>query len=324
MERTKKNQPKVSVMIVTYNQEDLIGETIDSVLNQDYPNLEIVVADDASTDNTPKIIKQYYDKYPDIIVPVLNQNNLGITGNSNASFFACKGEFIALLGGDDLFLPGKISKQVKAFDDPEVVLSYHPVDVFLHQTNETLFLTNQTVKEQINDVYDIISKGGVPGASSIMVRASACPEHGFDPAFPVVSDWIFSIETAYKGKVKEIPELLGRYRKHGRGASERTFELLDESLLTLSTIQQHYPNDERLAEACSEGRYRYLCGELFRQLSSLNYMRFKLVAEKIAEDIPKTKKVQWRFISILMLHPLLFKTAGVFIPKVKNLVKRFV
>ncbi|GHY71474.1 glycosyl transferase family 2 [Vibrio cholerae] len=323
MENSEKYNPKVSVMIVTYNQEDLISETIDSVLNQDYPNLEIVIADDASTDNTPKIIQGYYERYPKIIVPIFNDKNLGITGNSNASFFACTGEYIALLGGDDIFLPGKISKQIEAFSDPDVVLSYHPVDVFLHQTGETLFITNQTGKERINNVYDIISKGGIPGASSIMVRASACPCHGFDPMFPVVSDWIFSIETAYKGKVVEIPELLGRYRKHGRGASERTFELLEESLLTLSTIQERYPNDEKLFEACREGRYRYLCGEMFRQLSKKNHERFKLLVEKVDKDIPDSKKVQWLIISKLINYPMVFNASSIFLPKVKNLIKRF-
>ena len=324
MESEKTNYPKVSVMIVTYNQEHLIGETIDSVLEQDYPNLEIVVSDDASTDKTQEIIRQYYNKHPDVIVPVFNDKNLGITGNSNAAFFKCTGELIALLGGDDLFLRGKVTKQVEVFHDPEVVLSYHPVDVFSHQTDETLFLTNQTCKEKIHDVYDIIAKGGIPGASSIMVRTSACPAHGFNPNFPVVSDWIFSIETAYNGKVVEVPELLGRYRKHGAGASERTFELLDESLLTLTTVQSMYPNDNKLILACRDGRYRYLCGELFRQLSTSNYSRFVTLSQRIEQDLPEHRKGQWKLIAILSRSSILFKIVGFFVPKLKNLVKRFI
>ena len=317
-----KNKPKISVMIVTYNQEDLIQETIDSVLEQGYENLEIVVADDASTDATPKIIKEYYDKYPDIIVPVLNEKNLGITGNSNAAFFACSGEFIALLGGDDLFLSNKLSKQIEVFTDEDVVLSYHPVDVFLHQTGESLFISNQSKNEQLNDVYEIISKGGIPGASSIMVRKSACPEHGFDPDLKVVSDWIFSIEVAYRGKVVEVSEVLGKYRKHGKGASERTFELLDESLLTLDKIQQKYPSDTRLKEACSLGRYRYLCGELYRQIDRSNYGRALYLTKKMSFDIPLEKRKQWILISAFTNNKILFRIASYLLPKVKNILKR--
>ncbi|CAG8871249.1 hypothetical protein PS627_04368 [Pseudomonas fluorescens] len=267
--------PKVSVMIITYNQEHLIGETIDSVISQNYQNLEVVVADDASTDGTQAVIKAYQEKYPELVKPVLNPVNLGITGNSNAAFFACTGDLVAVLGGDDLFLPGKIASQVKQFEDPEVVLSYHPVEVFFHQTGEVLFTSNTTEKERINDVYDIIGKGGIAGASSVMVRRSACPEHGFDPSFPVVSDWIFYIEVAMKGKVKELSGIYGRYRKHGLGASERTFELLDESLRTLDVIRAHYPNDRKLEVACQRGGYRYVLGEVYRQVIKRNPEKIK-------------------------------------------------
>lgn len=258
--------PKVSVMIITYNQEDLISETIESVLFQNYPNLEIIVSDDASTDKTPEIILSYASRYPNVVIPVLNKKNIGITGNSNTAFFACTGEMVAVLGGDDLFLPHKISEQVKLFQNPEIVLSYHGVEIFQHQTGEILFTTNTTQNEDLNDAYDIISKGGIAGASSVMVRRSACPAHGFDPSFPVVSDWIFYIEVAMRGRVAKLDGVFGRYRKHGKGASEQTFNLLSESLRTLDVIQQHYPSDFKLKAACQKGAYRYLMGELFRQI----------------------------------------------------------
>lgn len=262
--------PKVSVMIVTYNQIDLIGETIESVVSQGYPNLEVVVADDASTDGTQAVIAEYQRKYPDCVKPVFNPVNLGITGNSNAAFEACTGELLAVLGGDDIFLPGKLIAQVKDFIDPDVVMSYHSVDIFIHQTGEVVFTTNTTEKERINDVYDVISKCGIPGASSLMVRRSACPSYGFDTRFPVVSDWMFCIEVALKGKVKELPGVYGKYRKHGVGASDRTFELLDESLRTLDIISARYPHDPKIQQACQAGANRYLLGELYRQIVKNN------------------------------------------------------
>jgi glycosyltransferase involved in cell wall biosynthesis len=257
-------------MIVTYNQVHLIGETLESVVSQGYENLEIVVADDASTDGTQAIIAQYQKAYPDVVKPVLNPVNLGITGNSNAAFMACTGELIAVLGGDDIFLPGKLAAQVKDFADPEVVMSYHPVEVFLHQTGEVLFTTNTTEKERVKDVHDVIAKCGIPGASSLMVRRSACPDYGFDTRFPVVSDWMFCIEVALKGKIRELPGVYGKYRKHGLGASERTFELLDESLRTLDIISSRYPHDPKIQAACRAGGNRYLLGELYRQIIKRN------------------------------------------------------
>lgn len=314
--------PKVSVMVVTYNQEDLISDTIESVLAQDYTDFEIVVSDDASTDGTANVIRDYEARFPGVVRGVYNKTNLGITGNSNTAFFACKGELIALLGGDDLFLPGKLSTQVTLFEDPEVMISYHGVDVFIHQTGEVIFTTNTSLKEEITDVYDLIAKGGIPGASSIMVRRSACPDHGFHPDFPVVTDWIFSIEVALKGRVKELHGVYGKYRKHGLGASERTFELLDESLKTLSVIAAAHPKNKRLQEVCMKGGYRYLLGELYRQVVKGNAE--KIVAlKKYFIDYSKGFRRVLTLAALDLLSrkwvlPIVSKT----LPKIKNLLKR--
>lgn len=316
-------KPKVSVMIITYNQEDLISETIESVINQNYENIEIVVADDASTDNTPAIINEYAKKYPGIVVPVLNTTNLGVTGNSNAAFFSCTGELIAVLGGDDLFLNGKIQSQVELFRDPNVVLSYHPVDIFLHQTNETLFITNMVEREKINDVYDLITKGGIPGASSVMVRRSACPSHGFDPQFPVVSDWIFFIEVAQQGKISSLSEVYGRYRKHGKGASERTLELLDESLNTLDVVVERYgQHDKRLVVACKQGKIRYVMGEIYRQIIKGSYDTVKRLSHIILENSDGILK--YKIFVAIVTNKFLFTIMSGILPKLKYVIKRYV
>lgn len=315
--------PKVSVMIITYNQEDLISETIESVINQDYENIEIVVADDASTDNTPAIIKEYAERYPGVVVPVLNSTNLGITGNSNAAFFACSGELIAVLGGDDLFLDGKIRAQVDLFKDEEVVLSYHPVDIFLHQTNETLYITNMIEREKINNVYDLITKGGIPGASSVMVRRTACPSHGFDPQFPVVSDWIFFIEVAMKGKIASLPDVYGKYRKHGNGASERTLELLDESLKTLDVVVQRYgQHDAKLVSICKKGKARYIFGEIYRQTIKGSYDTVKRLSDVVLDDSDGI--IKYKIFAFAIRNKTIFSIMSIISPKIKYVVKRYI
>lgn len=314
--------PKVSVMIFTYNQEHLISETIDSVLSQDYKNIEVVVADDASTDRTAEIIKEYEARFPSTIKAIYNQKNLGITGNSNAAFFACTGELVAVLGGDDIFLPGKISAQVALFDDPQVSISYHPVEIFTHQTGEVVFTTNTTMKEEIKDVYDLISKGGIPGASSVMVRRSSCPSHGFDPDFPVVADWIFYIEVALKGKVKELKGTYGRYRKHGFGASDRTFELLDESLRTLSVMRSRYPDDPKMQDACRKGGYRYVLGELFRQVVKGNATKVKYLERYLLEYSTGYKSATTKIMLIVLSKQWVLNAISKPLFSLKSFLKR--
>ncbi len=310
-----KEYPKVSVMIITYNQEHFIRETLDSVVSQNYPNLEVVVADDCSKDTTPQIILEYQQRYPNMIVPVLNPKNLGITGNCNAAFFACTGEFVAVMGGDDLFLPEKILKQVEQFkQDPEVVLSYHPVEIFNSADKKVLYITNQLPREDLGDAYEIITKGGIPGASSVMVRRSACPEKGFDIRLPVVSDWLFYIEVALRGKVVKLNGLYGKYRKHGAGASERTYELLNESLQTLEILLADHPDDVKLVEACKAGKARYLAGEVYRQLQNGNGALAYALSQKILST-----QFSIRYLGVLIVA-FIVRIAPVFGPAISRVL----
>lgn len=268
MKEFKQSSQKVSVMIITYNQQDFIAKTIDSVLSQDYENLEIVIADDASTDGTIKILKTYEEKFSNIKL-VLNPKNLGITGNSNAALLACTGDLIAVMGGDDLFLDGKISAQVKEFSkNSNLVLSYHPVEIFDSKTNKAIFLTNQRQREDTNSAIDIIRKLGAGGPSSIMVRKSACPIHGFDPAIPTASDWIFTIEVATKGEVQKLNHVYSRYRKHDNNIGHQLHKYFHEFFDTLDIVSKRYKNIPSMQSACIFARARLHAGEAFRKLST--------------------------------------------------------
>jgi glycosyltransferase involved in cell wall biosynthesis len=109
-------QPLVSICIPSYNAGKFIGDTIHSVLAQTYRNLEIIVCDDCSTDNTLQAVKSFTD--PRITVYV-NEQNLGCSGNYNRALSYAKGKYVKLLCADDLITPDCIEKQVKAFEDNE-------------------------------------------------------------------------------------------------------------------------------------------------------------------------------------------------------------
>lgn len=103
----------VSICIFSYNYEQFIAQAIDSVLSQQttFP-LEIIIGDDCSTDGTPAILKQYQQRYPDVIKLLLNDHNQGGTRNWVRTISQCQGKYIALLDGDDYFIdPLKLKKQ---------------------------------------------------------------------------------------------------------------------------------------------------------------------------------------------------------------------
>lgn len=100
--------PLVSVIVPTYNRARLIQEAIDSVLSQDYPNFELIVIDDGSTDNTAAIVGTIND----LRLRYVQQNNRGRSNARNHALSLARGDFITFLDSDDLYLPRKISLQV--------------------------------------------------------------------------------------------------------------------------------------------------------------------------------------------------------------------
>ena len=96
------SSPLVSISIITYNQKEYLKDCIESILIQNYDNIEIVIADDCSTDGSQELLNIYKERYPDKFVLKLAKKNRGITKNSNAAHFACSGKYIFIMGGDDL------------------------------------------------------------------------------------------------------------------------------------------------------------------------------------------------------------------------------
>jgi glycosyltransferase involved in cell wall biosynthesis len=112
-------RPLVSVIIPTYNRDWVVKEAIDSVLEQDFNDYELIVVDDGSDDNTPAILRAYGNK-----ITVLHQPNKGVSAARNRGIAAASGRLIAFLDSDDLWLPRKLSAQVKFFKDhPEAVIN---------------------------------------------------------------------------------------------------------------------------------------------------------------------------------------------------------
>lgn len=107
--------PPITLLLLCYNQQDTIGEAIAGALDQDYPNLEIVISDDASKDGTVEQIKACLDGYagPHRIKLLCNPENLGIGGNIDQAVRQSTGELIFIAGGDDVSLPARVSTVVQ-------------------------------------------------------------------------------------------------------------------------------------------------------------------------------------------------------------------
>lgn len=233
----KTNIPLVSVAIITYNQKDYLKECIESILCQDYKNIEIIIADDCSTDGTQIMLKEYDFNYPNKFVLKLSTKNQGITKNSNLAHFACSGKYIAWMGGDDLMLPGKIKKQVDFFESHnECAICYHNLDVFDSDTKKTLYFYNSKLKLN-GDISKTIKYGTFNGACSTMVRRNQTPSYGFDERIIIASDWLYWVETlANGGSINYIDEVLGKYRRHSNNITKFSSKLTQNDIDHLNSI----------------------------------------------------------------------------------------
>ena len=140
---------KVSVIIPAYNAENFIRKSLDSVVNQVYKNLEIRVVDDASTDSTKKIIKEYADK-DDRIIPFYQASNKGVSSARNIGLKAVSGEYVVFVDSDDELTPDAIRRMVDMADkyNSDFIDSYHLL--YLKNKNGKLYsFTEKKMPKQI-------------------------------------------------------------------------------------------------------------------------------------------------------------------------------
>ena len=111
---SKHNNPKVSVILPTFNRAHLIEKSIKSVLNQTYKKFELIIVDDYSTDNSVEVIENWISKNNKCLF-IKNKNNLGLTKSFNEAFANVKGDFFIDLAGDDSLMPECVSTQVSVY-----------------------------------------------------------------------------------------------------------------------------------------------------------------------------------------------------------------
>lgn len=203
---------KVSIIIPTYNGEKYIKETIDSCINQTYPNIEIIVIDDCSSDNTINILEEYGEK----IKLYLNKENQGISKNVNKGVSLSNGEYFILLGHDDILASNHIEVMISEFDGNDIV-SIHCnsmlIDSFGKEMRQARNDKTQTQKTN-NCLFELsldnfISSCGMIHRKDVFVRVS-----GWDETYKFYGEWLYYIKSIKYGEIKYTDKVKAFYRKH--------------------------------------------------------------------------------------------------------------
>ena len=210
---------KVSVLVITYNHEKFIAQALDSVLMQETDFIyEIIVGEDCSSDQTRKIVLAYGEKYPDKVRLLLPEQNLGMMYNFITTYRACRGQYIAILEGDDYWTSDrKLQKQVDFLDShQDCTACFHNVNVVYESDSKKSHPFHHRKLKQYFTLKDVVSRHFIPTCSTMFRRGVFDDFPAWYPSMPM-GDWPLHVLHAEKGLIGYIDELLGTYRLHEGG-----------------------------------------------------------------------------------------------------------
>lgn len=216
--------PKVSVIISTCNRSRFVCGAIESVLRQDFKDFEIIVVDDGSTDTTKEVVSKYKN------IRYIYQENKGRSEARNTGIRAASAEYVSFLDDDDIWLDGKLYKQV-------IFLNSHPETGLVHtfsevadedgnilgkETEKRLNFYKQAIK--IGYTYEGMSQLCIMFLSTVMLRKECFSRVGFfDGDIPAFEDWDFYLRLSLEYRISLIPEILVKYRLHKKNTSSNEF-----------------------------------------------------------------------------------------------------
>jgi glycosyltransferase involved in cell wall biosynthesis len=197
----KSDAPLVSVIIPTYDAAAYIRETVASALAQTYPNVEVIVVDDASTDNTREVLEQFIrDKKIAYYARARGEAVHGPSVTRDTGIAHARGEFIAFIDTNDLYLPTKLEKQVGYLrTHPECGVSYCDIWHFFDGAPEKLFMNTRS-RYTGPDTFRTLLKMNFMNPLMIVMRRSVISQFGaFDESYPRSEDWEYWVRLSYHG-----------------------------------------------------------------------------------------------------------------------------
>ena len=217
--------PWVSLVTPAYNQAEYLGDTIESVLAQDYPRLEYIVLDDGSSDDTPQVLERYGDR-----VRHERHANMGQARTLNRGWSLAKGSLLGYLSSDDRLEPEAISQLVQA-------LTLHPDSAVAYGDFELIDARGRSLRLVRTEEFDLerltVDLVCQPGPGALFRRTVFDRAGGWKPHLRQVPDFDFWLRASKHGSFVRVPEVLAQYRIHDGSASfrvtppERSMEIVE-------------------------------------------------------------------------------------------------
>ncbi len=253
--------PLISVAVPAYNHARYIGACLDSVRNQTYPELELVVVDDGSSDGTGEIVQWFIQEHGNRFrhVELIRQDNRGVSAASNRAIAACRGEWVHLLGSDDRIYPHKIEAQWRAIQhwgDERLALVYADADLIDKDGTVVPKSTGERPRSgpDPHAYRSLILGNPIPNPTVALHRERFASMGGFDESLRL-EDWDCWLRLATRYTLARVPERLAAYRRHDANASLRQRMMFQDSWITLGRFFEYH--GELIPPALARASFRH-------------------------------------------------------------------
>lgn len=270
-------KPLVTIALFAYNQELYVREAVDSALEQDYPNLQILVSDDRSTDGTFAVMQDCVAKYsgPHKVVVRQNQKNLGMAGHINALLALAQGDFICWMAGDDVALPNKVSRLVAPMIADSSLCGTHSFVQEIDSAGRVLGMRRPNVPAIIDSPYQVVTNEVEVISQSHAFRKAAWDCFGPLEESVTNESAVMAFREASIGRILLIPEALTNYRV-GVGTSTRRGQTVEDLAVSEPVKYAKWWSSgfsQIARDARHVGASERLLGEVDRKLAFFNARR---------------------------------------------------
>lgn len=256
-----KYSPTISVVIPAYNAQATITKTIESVRQQTYSDLEIIVINDGSSDRTAEIVNNIKEQR----IKLFNYPNGGVATARNRGIAKARGEYIAFLDADDFWTEDKLELQLQALiENPDAGVAYSWT-YFLYQ--EDICYPSEPVYHRGNVYPQLLTKNFIHHGSNPLIRREAIAFVGeFAPSFPHCADWDYYLRLAAKYDFVVVPKHQIYYRQSANSMTSKIddierqlCQMLDKTYYTVPQKLQHLQRQSKswIWQYCSQQYLEY-------------------------------------------------------------------
>jgi glycosyltransferase involved in cell wall biosynthesis len=300
----KSEKPLVTIITLVYNTGHLVVEAIESVKNQDYDNIQHIIIDDFSTDDSVKIVKEWIVSNNYTCEFIVHTENKGISSSLNEGLRLSKGKYFSVVC-DDLFLPNKFKRQINLFDtlDEDFAVVYTNADLIDITGKHIGDLFNKfrgITEGPSGDIFEELFFGNfIHGAGCLFKLSLIKKAGGFNEGL-IVEDIDFYLKIAKQFKFKYDPIISSQYRIHANSLLQTIgIKGLEQNILSLLPYYQHSSKTKKHFL-----KYFDTCLNEFYSQNYINWKKWFMYRWKIKKDV---KSLYLFCLAIFSINHFLFR-----------------